>query len=605
MNYSFTAAFTLRLLAAPILVTLALLLGAATAAHAEGAVAGYLSYEQWSAELQELGQNPLVEVTSLGQTAGGRDVWLATVGIGDPDGRPAILVLGSVDARQQFAVELAMRMMRGLADSAATDEETAQLLGRATFYFIPCPSPDANEAFFTAPYSESSLNQRPADDDGDFLSDEDGPEDLNGDGWITLMRVAQAGGPYRTHPEDPRVMIAADADKNETGQYLLLVEGVDSDGDEQYNEDGPGGVDFNRNFTFNYPYFTPGAGPNQVSEPESRAVADFCFDHPNIALVFSFSPEDNLLGAWQPNLAGPANEMFMRDKGEDRPHYDYLGNQYKQLLPDSGSLANLPPSPAGAGSFTEWAYFHFGRLSLAARGWWPSPPVEAEEPTGEAQPVDAASEQAEEPPAGQDAEKEEPAVDVGDRGKYDLIALQWMQAAGVDGFVDWQPVDDPDFPDQVVEVGGFKPYVSLNPPASELDGLASMHLDYLKQLAGLLPKLEFTSVKSTELGDGLYQVDVTVSNLGYLPTVSALGAETRICYPLRYELGLPEGAELVNSYPRGFLEKLAGNGGSLDHRWLVRAPAGGSLKITVLTPAVGSIATRLDLASGSILGGEQ
>ena len=58
---------------------------------------------------------------------------------------------------------------------------------------------------------------------------------------------------------------------------------------------------FNRNFPFHYPYFKPGAGPNAVSEIETRAVADFAFDHRNIAIVFCFSPEDNLMHVWKPD----------------------------------------------------------------------------------------------------------------------------------------------------------------------------------------------------------------------------------------------------------------------------------------------------------------
>ena len=62
----------------------------------------------------------------------------------------------------------------------------------------------------------------------------------------------------------------------------------------RWNEDGEGGVNFNRNLTYNYEEFGTGAGMYPVSEPETKAVSDFLFDRFNIYAVFSFGPQDNL-----------------------------------------------------------------------------------------------------------------------------------------------------------------------------------------------------------------------------------------------------------------------------------------------------------------------
>ena len=55
-------------------------------------------------------------------------------------------------------------------------------------------------------------------------------------------------------------MIDAEAKNNEVGHYRILSEGIDNDHDEAFNEDGPGGVSPNRNFTFRYPVFAPARG---------------------------------------------------------------------------------------------------------------------------------------------------------------------------------------------------------------------------------------------------------------------------------------------------------------------------------------------------------
>ena len=74
----------------------------------------------------------------------------------------------------------------------------------------------------------------------------------------------------------------------------MYSEGIDNDKDGKFNEDGAGGVSFNSNFSYNYEEHGLNAGLYPMSEPESKAVADFLFDHFNIYSVFAFGPQDNL-----------------------------------------------------------------------------------------------------------------------------------------------------------------------------------------------------------------------------------------------------------------------------------------------------------------------
>jgi len=45
------------------------------------------------------------------------------------------------------------------------------------------------------------------------------------------------------------------------------------------------------------------------------------------------------------------------------------------------------------------------------------------------------------------------------------------------------------FPDRKVEVGGFVPFLRLNPPADQLDPLAEKHLKFLQLVAERLSRL--------------------------------------------------------------------------------------------------------------------
>ena len=589
----------------------------------EPAVKGYADYETYRAEVRQITRSKLVKLSSLARTAGGREVFCLEIGTGKLHEKPAILVVGGVHPPHLVGSELAVRMTRKLVDQAAADKQVAAILDRLTFYVIPRPSPDPCEAFFRTPYVERAENERPLDEDGDGAVDEDGPDDLDGDGWITTIRVEDPAGAYMAHPDDPRALVRADPVKNQRGRWSLYVEGRDNDRDDRQNEDPPGGTAFNRNFTFRYPYFQRGAGPHQVSEPETRAVADFAFSHPNIALVLTFTLEDNLMRPWKPNPQAESERVKTTVLAADAGYLNYLAEQYRAI--HGGS--DCPDSPQGQGSFSEWSYFHFGRWSLACRGWWipqvkpEGPKTNAKEPAdkpppkrgqdrgdgedaGNGQsPADAKAKSAAQrgraaakAPAGErpraraaDAKPAEPRPPEDGRGADELSALRWLDREKIDGFVPWKRIEHPDFPGRLVEVGGIKPFVRLNPPARELDPLADTHWRFLRWLVELLPQLAIHQSKAEPLGGGVWRLSVTAVNRGYLPSVSQMGRITGEPLPLQAAIELPPGVRLVTGHPRLQLPPLPGNGGKAEVTWLASAPAGKEHRLTVRvwSPSVG------------------
>ncbi|MHC4180597.1 MAG: M14 family zinc carboxypeptidase, partial [Planctomycetota bacterium] len=449
-------------------------------------------------------------------------------------------------------------------------------------------------AFFRRPYVERSGNERPIDDDRDGQQDEDGPDDLNGDGWITMMRVADPTGPYMSHSDDARVMIKADPQRDQRGRYSLYVEGRDNDEDDQQGEDPAGGVALNRNFTFRYPYFEGGAGPHQVSEVETRAVADFAFSHRNVAAVLTFTPEDNLMRPWKPDDSEESKRIKTAVLSADAPYFDFVAEQYQKI--HGGK--DPPESPQGRGSLSEWAYFHYGRWSFACRGWW-IPEVKSEEEKDKAKPSDEESSEkksSEEDPSDEESADKESAEE--ERGTEDLNALRWFAREKIDAFVDWKPIVHPDFPKRKVEVGGFKPFLRLNPPADQLEPLAERHWRFVRRLVKLLPRVVIQETKVEPLGEGVWRVTAVVANRGYLPTESEMGRISRVPQPLQIQLDLPEGLSLVTGHPRAQLPPLAGRGGKAERTWLVRAPRDkpAPLKLRVWSPSVGTKRKTIKLA---------
>ncbi len=299
--------------ALPVLIVLGFMLSGVPAAAQDQPK--YHNYAELATAAQTLAgaHKTVARIESIGKTRGGRDIWaleIANPGGVAPAVRPALLIAAGFEGDQLVGTEIALSVAETLLKGAAGDPEIKQRLDTSTIYIIPRVNPDGAEGFFAAVKTGRRTNTTPRDDDNDGRVDEDGPEDLNGDGFITVMRVKAAGGEYMIDPDEPRLMKRADPKKGERGAYKLFSEGIDNDGDGFINEDPPGGTDINRNFAHEYPYYKPDAGPHMVSEAESRAVMDWVVAHRNIAAVLTLGESDNLIvpptGAGR---LGPAREL--------------------------------------------------------------------------------------------------------------------------------------------------------------------------------------------------------------------------------------------------------------------------------------------------------
>ncbi len=260
----------------------------------------YHTYDELTAALRELAKTHanLARLVEVAKTREGRSVW--AIEIGNPAGtplaeRPALLIAANLEGDQVIGSELALFAAEALLTGYATNPAIKQRLDAHVFYILPRVNPDAAELMFAPLKTGRKTNATKYDNDNDGRLDEDGPEDLNKDGVISLMRVKDPLGPYMIHPDDPRLLRRADPQKGERGGYAVYWEGIDNDGDGFYNEDPAGGVDINRNFQHQYPYYQVDAGPHMASEAETRGVLDYVIARRNIAAVLTFGESDNLI----------------------------------------------------------------------------------------------------------------------------------------------------------------------------------------------------------------------------------------------------------------------------------------------------------------------
>ncbi len=295
----------------------------------------------WNSELPQL-----TKLINIGKSSGKRDLLvfrIAAQGKGgpDPDSRSAVFVSANVEGLHLVGTEAALMLIEKLLTKYGKDKAVTSLLEKRTVYVAPLLNPDVAQHYFSKNRYERRTNNNPMDDDLDDLIDEDGPEDLNNDNTVTQMRVKDPEGTWIQDPTDPRLMRRADAKKGEKGIYKIYAEGLDNDGDGEYNEDPPGGVEINRNFPHDFEYYVNAAGLWPVSQKESVALVNFLASHPNIAMVLNFSTENTFLNLQQTGRAQAAGDKFKVPErfasflGVD-PNKEYTMQEIIEILKASG-----------------------------------------------------------------------------------------------------------------------------------------------------------------------------------------------------------------------------------------------------------------------------
>jgi hypothetical protein len=533
-----------------------------------------------------------VAVSSIGRSAGGRDLPLVTIGTPSP-GRPALLVVAGLDGSHLVGSEIAAELVaKLLADEA--------LPADAVVYLLPRMNPDAADATLSAPAVQSATPV-PVDDDRDGTADEDGPRDLNGDGVVTQMRVADPKPPLvATHVADasePRLLRLADPLKGETPVYALLVEGLDADGDGRIAEDGPGGTNLDRNFPHRWPEFSADAGRYQLSAVESLALANFVRERRDLAAALVLGRHDNAVNfpdTRDMDATGRTPMVFLAD---DQPFHRELATLAKDTTGQSRAA-----SLDHAGSFWLWLTDHRGIPTVAMTAWGrpdPSKPASEEDrKEGEAKPAEA-EKPAESPPAAAEA----PPAGRGRRGMrgppppaapaakpvVDEELLRWLEVNDRDRngelFVAWQDIDHPqrDRLGSTVEVGGFRTLHLVNPPHGEIDGLAAKQAALVRELVLRLPRLTVETATVTPLADGLYRIELPVRNAGRMPTATNMGRITQKVDPVLVQVSVP--VEQVLGGDRVVRVDRMDAGERQVLGWIVRAVQDEPVELTVTGPA--------------------
>lgn len=448
----------------------------------------YHSYQEITSYLKAVQANypHLAHLSSMGKSYLGKEIWVIEITnrkLKKPEHKPAMYIDGGTHGNEVTGTEVCLHTIDYLVKNNGKDERITKLLDTRAFYIAPSVNPDSNNLFVTAPARSLRNNQRPYDDDGDGSLDEDAAEDINGDGIITMMRKKDPEeGTMVVLPDDPRIMARPNREKGEKGEYKVWrSEGIDNDGDGKINEDGRGGVNVNRNYPA---YWQPAhkqrrGGIYPLSEPESKAIVEFCLAHPNIATAQSYHTSGGFL--YQPLAAEKASVI----PSEDRAVFKVISEAYKKA---TGNITRRPyrekglrPGPYGFGIFIDWAYMHLGAYSGTTELWNLPDKYNPEK------------------------QKKKKAEGVQDEySRYLERTKAWFrfidEELGGEGFIAWKPFRHPTLGE--VEIGGWKKFIRSNPPTKLLQKVVEKNTMADIAQAELTPLVVIDKVKLSLIQGG-------------------------------------------------------------------------------------------------------
>jgi hypothetical protein len=557
-------------------------------------------------------------------------------------GKPGHFLAGSTHGNEYTGTEVCIYIIDKLVSGYGDDPAITDIVDRCAFYINPVGNPDGvyNSVEKGIPQRANSML---IDDDNDGKINEDGPDDINNDGFMTSFRYKNPKGEYVIDDVDPRLMVRVrPSDSTNKQRYSVVSEDIDNDKDGKRGEDSESGIDLNRNYPEGWwteDYSPGGLGDYPTSAKETRAIAEFFTTYRNILMAQFFHTSGGFtyrpMGT-APNTSMNAKDIAIFDYIMGKKYVEIMGekvpeewlnpgrlNQYKEKLKDTNankyvklrgydfpytwksSYDENTDKRYGFGMVIDWLYAQHGIYALTTELWNQSKDIPGL-----------------------------PKFEGRDANVQLQRALLKYQDEKYNGslFVGWKSFKHPDLGDG--EVGGWKSQYSTNNalPGEPLLGICEKHWQFEMFRAGLMPKLKISAATARVLytsntaegevsGDnttfniksgkniGKYSVvEVTakIENLGVLPTHLAAGARLPgnredVVWLLcdRKEINFIEGRPVTKIGVLGGTDKVSGTARPGDNtkelKWIVAIKGDAPIRIMVSSQKGGTVIENLTI----------
>jgi hypothetical protein len=550
----------------------------------------YPLYNEIASRLRELSSKypKLTRLHNIGKTVEGRDLLVLEItnqDTGPAETKPAMWLDANMHADEVNGRPVLMYFIERLLAGYGNCQRTTSIINTRTFYVLPVWDADGGEKVLTA--HPAWPGHRPEQHNG---------KDLDGDGYITTMRIRDPAGPWYPSPKDDRIMLRIRERDGERWNYIptafdqyfdgqasgilgikesdsrpafddtlaprdrryrLYVEGQSLEEEVRVDREP---TNFNRNWSAEWRPEERGAGPFPFSQPEVYAVAKFITSHNNIFFHYNIHADHNQAKNYivRPPMDHPYDWM----PPEDNEFYVRLGAVWAAISGGCLMESDYASQEVKVGYYgksnhgfvTDWAYMQHGIHCL-------TPEFTA---------------------VGKDYD--------GDGYVTIYETLRWNdEEMGGRFFAAWKPYKHPEL--GPIEIGGERGLpVAIG---ERLQHECRIHFALLLYIAELSPSLRIADIKVDQVSSGVYRVVATVQNTGWLSTyVTRNALRIRRDSPILAKIRL-EGGEVVSGKPVLNIGHILGRlayawrwGQGVDEstrnvEWTVKSASRGPLKVTV------------------------
>ncbi len=469
----------------------------------------YYDYEDVVEALKKLNAAypELTKLEVVGQSEEKRDIYALTINnkkTGAELEKPGVYVDGNIHGNEIQAGEVCLYYANMLLTKYGKNEKVTQAVDRNAHYIIPVVNVDGRWHFFNDAHTPSSSRsiRVPKDDDNDGLFDEDGPDDLDGDGNICQMRIKDPNGQYKEDPEDPRIMVRVKP--GEKGTYTILgSEGIDNDGDGRFNEDAEGYLDPNRNWGYNWmpDYVQRGAGNFPFSGVGLKAINDWVAKRTNIIMNYAFH---NSGGMW---LRVPADKSTTIP-ASDVAAYDVIGNEAVKITPGYVYMPSYDLYPTYGDTDGQF-FFVFGSYALVGELF-----MDEQETYVDTKKAKPTQQQEEGRGRGRNVERDREKLKFNDNVTQGELYKEWTK------------FDHPVYGE--IEIGGWVKMSSRLPHPFMLPELVHRNASVVLLSANETPEIEIEVFENKEIGKNLHKIRVRLENKNGLSSMTAQAVKDKL-----------------------------------------------------------------------------
>jgi hypothetical protein len=464
----------------------------------------WLSYQQLTEQLHQWqNQFPSIfQLQSLGQTEQGREIWLVCLNAHPTQVKPALWVDANMHASELAGSSVALAIiedwLRLLSDPswvpAHLPPTLCAIAREIQVFVVPRVCPDgAEQVLTTGAYCRSNPRDRqPATRQPYWRI-----HDLNHDQRVVMMRREHPSGDFVASSEHPSLMFPRRLEDLGPFYHLFPEGSIENyDGirlpDSELLSDND--TDLNRNFPWNWvpDHQQYGAGLFPGSDLESRSIIEFTSAHPEIF-------------AWY-NLHTFGGVMIrpLGDQGDAHMNRFDLA-VFTELAEIASTITKYPtvsgyeeflyePMQSLRGALSDYAYHQRGCVALVCELW------DLFQRLGIA--------------------RKKPFINHYNHWSRDdsKTLARWDHEHNHDrAFQPWVPFDHPQL--GKVEIGGIDPRVGLvNPTWEALPEICDQQAQFAMNLGGLAPSIVFRELQIIEKSNHVFEVQVEITNVGYLPT---------------------------------------------------------------------------------------